>query len=173
MNRSMVIGLAAGAVAVTAGGAVAGYKMLGPQYADVTSVRPVMETVRTPREECRDVEVTQQAPVKDEKRIAGTAIGAVVGAVVGHQIGGGNGKKIATVAGAAGGGYAGNKVQQRMQERNTVTSTQQQCHTVYDESQKQNGYRVTYRFEGREQTVLMDRDPGDHLPVRDGQVVTN
>lgn len=40
----------------------------------------------------------------------GTGIGAVVGGVLGHQVGGGNGKKIATVAGALLGGYAGNEV---------------------------------------------------------------
>ena len=40
----------------------------------------------------------------------GTGIGAVVGGVLGHQVGGGNGKKLATVAGALLGGYAGNEV---------------------------------------------------------------
>jgi len=40
----------------------------------------------------------------------GTGIGAVVGGVLGHQVGGGNGKRIATVAGALLGGYAGNEV---------------------------------------------------------------
>lgn len=40
----------------------------------------------------------------------GTGIGAVVGGVLGHQVGGGNGKKIATVAGVLLGGYAGNEV---------------------------------------------------------------
>lgn len=40
----------------------------------------------------------------------GAGIGAVVGGVLGHQVGGGNGKKIATVAGVLLGGYAGNEV---------------------------------------------------------------
>lgn len=40
----------------------------------------------------------------------GTGIGAVVGGVLGNQIGGGNGKKLATVAGVLLGGYAGNEV---------------------------------------------------------------
>ncbi|MCA0393834.1 MAG: glycine zipper 2TM domain-containing protein [Proteobacteria bacterium] len=33
------------------------------------------------------------------------------------------------------------------------------------------GYDVTYRYDGVERTVRMDRDPGDRLPVIDGQVV--
>lgn len=40
----------------------------------------------------------------------GTGIGAVVGDVLGHQVGGGNGKKLATVAGVLLGGCAGNEV---------------------------------------------------------------
>lgn len=40
----------------------------------------------------------------------GTGVGAVVGGLLGHQIGGGNGKKLATVAGVLLGGYAGNEV---------------------------------------------------------------
>jgi uncharacterized protein YcfJ len=33
-------------------------------------------------------------------------------------------------------------------------------------------YKVTYRYEGQENTVRMDHKPGDRLPVVDGQVVT-
>ena len=33
------------------------------------------------------------------------------------------------------------------------------------------GYDVTYRYDGREQTVRLDDEPGDRLPVIDGQVV--
>jgi uncharacterized protein YcfJ len=34
------------------------------------------------------------------------------------------------------------------------------------------GYDVTYRYEGAEHTVRMDEEPGERLPVIDGQVVT-
>ena len=34
----------------------------------------------------------------------------MVGGLLGNQVGGGNGKKVATVAGALMGGYAGNEV---------------------------------------------------------------
>src|SRR3546814_3474104 len=37
--------------------------------------------------------------------VAGTILGGVAGGVLGHQIGGGHGKDVATVAGAAGGAY--------------------------------------------------------------------
>ena len=43
----------------------------------------------------------------------GIATGAVVGGLLGSQIGGGNGRTLATVAGAVGGGYLGNMAGQR------------------------------------------------------------
>jgi uncharacterized protein YcfJ len=36
--------------------------------------------------------------------------GAVIGGLIGNQVGGGNGKKLATVAGIIGGGYLGNQM---------------------------------------------------------------
>ena len=34
------------------------------------------------------------------------------------------------------------------------------------------GYDVTYSYQGRQQTVRLDEEPGDRLPVIDGEVVT-
>lgn len=113
----------------------------------------------------------QQAPTRDPHQITGSVIGAVVGGVLGHQVGGGSGKKIATVAGAAAGGYAGNRVQKNMQNRNTVTTTEQRCETVYDSHQERIGYDVHYRLGEEEGNVRMDRDPGERIPVRDGKLV--
>ena len=81
MNKSMLVGAVLGAVGVTAGGAVATYSLVdrGPNYAEVVAVQPVKETIKTPRQVCKDVAVTRQRPVKDQHQIAGTAIGAVVG----------------------------------------------------------------------------------------------
>jgi uncharacterized protein YcfJ len=173
VNKSLVTGLVIGAVVATAGGAIAGYKIMnhGDDYAQVLAVTPVMKTIRTPRQACHEEQHTQQAPTRDPKQVTGSVLGAVVGGVLGHQIGAGNGRKLATVAGAAAGGYAGNRVQKRMQEGNTVTTTEQRCETVYDSHKERTGYDVRYQLEGREQTVRMDHDPGERLPVRDGQVV--
>jgi len=43
----------------------------------------------------------------------GAVAGGVLGGVIGHQFGGGNGKKILTVVGAAGGAYAGHQVEKQ------------------------------------------------------------
>jgi len=109
--------------------------------------------------------------VKDEHQVIGTVAGAVIGGVLGHQIGGGTGRDIATVAGAAGGGYAGNRIQKNLQDKDTYNTTEQKCATVYDSSERRTGYEVRYRLNGQESTVRMDHDPGERIPVRDGQLV--
>ncbi len=51
---------------------------------------------------------------KGEGSGLGAVAGGVLGGVLGNQVGGGSGKKIATVAGAAGGAYAGHQVEKNM-----------------------------------------------------------
>jgi uncharacterized protein YcfJ len=176
MDKSMVTGLVIGAVVATAGGSIAGYKMLSkkdaaPDYAEVLNVAEVTETIQTPREVCEDVVVTRQQPVKDEHKILGTATGAILGGVLGNQVGGGSGKKIATVAGAVAGGYAGNKVQENMQKKDTYQTTERQCHTVMDSQENVIGYDVSYRIGDQEGLVRLDHDPGNRIPLQDGLLV--
>jgi uncharacterized protein YcfJ len=52
--------------------------------------------------------VQQAAPA--QPNYVGIGVGAVVGGLLGHQVGGGNGKKLATVAGVIGGGMLGNQI---------------------------------------------------------------
>jgi uncharacterized protein YcfJ len=130
----MVTGLVIGAVVAAGATAFAGLTMMhkAPEYAEVVNVTPLTKTIRTPHQDCHDETVTHQAPVKDEHQVIGTVAGAVIGGVLGHQIGGGTGRDIATVAGAAGGGYAGNRIQKNLQDKDTYTTTGQKCATVYD-----------------------------------------
>lgn len=53
------------------------------------------------------------APVQQGPSYVGVATGAVIGGLIGNQVGGGNGKKLATLAGVIGGGYLGNEIAQR------------------------------------------------------------
>jgi uncharacterized protein YcfJ len=173
MDNSMLKGLIIGGIAATAVGAVAGYKVVEKRtsYAEVLSVEPVVKVVSTPRQVCSDVVVTHKAPVKDPKRVTGAVVGAVLGGVVGNQIGDGDGQKLATVASAAAGGYAGSKVQKRMQEGNTYQTTEQRCRTVHDTTEHPDGYDVRYELDGEQGTVHMDHFPGDRIPVREGELV--
>ena len=175
MDKSMIKGIAVGGVAmvVLGAGAVTGYKsMAKPQFAEVVAAKEVFETVVTPREKCDTVQVQHQAPVKDDKRIAGSVVGGIAGGLLGSTIGGGDGKKLATVAGAVAGGYAGNRVQKNLQEKDVTTTSEQRCRTVSEKSQKLVGYNVTYRLDGKEGVVRMSSKPGSTLPVKNGQVVS-
>lgn len=172
MNKSMIIGTILGAGVATAGGAIGSYQLLkAPDYAEVISSTPVVKQTKIPHEECHDETVVHQKPVKDENRIAGKLIGAVAGGVLGHQVGGGSGKKVATVAGAVAGGYAGDKVQSNMQKNDTYTTVEKRCKTTYETREDITGYDVVYRLEDKESSVRLDYDPGNKIPVENGQLV--
>jgi outer membrane lipoprotein SlyB len=71
----------------------------------------------TPAAECADcgrVTAVHVVEKQGDSNAVGLIAGGVAGAVLGHQVGGGFGKDLATVAGAAGGAYAGKKIQENM-----------------------------------------------------------
>ncbi|GHH49148.1 MULTISPECIES: glycine zipper 2TM domain-containing protein [Gammaproteobacteria] len=139
-------------------------------YATVIGTEPVRETstTSTPREVCNDVVVQEHVPRKDPNNIAGTAAGALIGGVLGNQVGGGDGRKLATVAGAVGGAFAGRAIQQRHADNNVVSRTERQCHTenATSESSRVVGYNVTYRnADGTTGTMRMDSKPGSRIAM--------
>ena len=82
--------------------------------------RPLHRRLRPPpmhRLRRRAVGPRRRGEGQDQSGV-GMVAGGVLGGVLGHQIGGGRGKTVATVAGAAGGAYVGNKVEQN---KNTKT----------------------------------------------------
>ncbi len=87
----------------------------------------------------------------------GAVAGGVVGGLLGNQVGGGSGKKIATVAGAAGGAYAGHQAEKHL--KSTVR------------------YDVTVRMDdGSTRTFSYDAQPayqaGSKVRVVDGVLTT-
>jgi outer membrane lipoprotein SlyB len=70
---------------------------------------------------CGSVTDIKTVQIKGEGTGLGVVAGGVLGGVLGHQVGAGRGKDVATVAGAAGGAYAGNQV-----EKNAKSKTQYQ-----------------------------------------------
>lgn len=172
MNKQLFIGGVIGAVAATAVGGLAGYRFLDSgEYAEVVAVDPYMKSVTTPRQECREHVVSRKKPVKDPHQVTGTIAGAVIGGVLGNQIGGGSGRDIATATGAVAGGYAGNKIQEKVQDGNTEQQLEHVCRTVYDTSEVQDGYEVTYRIDDQERVVHMAEDPGRRIALDNGEPV--
>jgi outer membrane lipoprotein SlyB len=62
--------------------------------------------------------VTSVTPIQRDGTGSGTGAiaGGVLGGVLGNQVGGGDGKSIATLLGAIGGGFAGNAVEKKMKK---------------------------------------------------------
>ena len=131
-------------------------------------VDPVRESSNNPQQVCRDQTVTHTAPPKDQHRIAGTAIGAVAGGLLGHMVGGGKGNTLATVAGAVGGGYAGNRIEASHQQPQVTSSVERRCSTVNNPGSQIVAYDVRYVYNGVTRTVRMDHDPGDRVQVQEG-----
>jgi uncharacterized protein YcfJ len=139
-------------------------------YAQVIGTDPVRETssVSTPHEECNDVVVQQQAPRRDPRNIGGTVGGAAAGGLIGNQVGSGNGRKLATIAGAIGGAFAGRAIEQHHAENKVVSHTEHQCHTVTSTSQSSRvvAYNVTYRNpDGTTGTMRMGSKPGSRISL--------
>lgn len=148
-----------------------------PRFAQVVAVQPVTESIAagTPHQVCRDEQVAVAETYKDKHQIGGAVIGGLVGAIAGHQVGGGKGRQLATVGGAAAGALAGHEIQKRHQENNNSRmETRNVCHTVTDRTTTTRtvAYDVTYLLNGQAGHVRMDHDPGmgTGLPVRDGRV---
>ena len=93
-----------------------------PQPTVIVKEKPVVKVVEKTRvvhakpqpvryEEPR---YSQPAPAPAQQpNYVGIGTGAVIGGLIGNQIGGGNGKKLATLAGVIGGGYLGNEIAKR------------------------------------------------------------
>ena len=172
MNKSLITGLVVGGVAVSAAGALAGYKTMdNRRSAEVIDVEPLTRMVRTPRQVCSEEIVSHRAATNDPQRVTGAVVGAVAGGVIGNQIGHGTGQTVATVAGAAAGGYAGSKVQKSMQDNKSTQTVEQRCRTVYDSATEPDGYKVSYRLGQQQGTVHTDYAPGGRIPVENGRLV--
>lgn len=82
---------------------------------------PAQAAVRTHCASCGTVVSTRSyARAAEHGSGLGVAGGALVGGLLGNHVGGGRGRTLATVAGAVGGGYAGNEIEKRARAR-TVT----------------------------------------------------
>jgi hypothetical protein len=108
---------------------------------------------------CTDCGKVSSVEIKEkagESGAVGLIAGGVAGALLGHQVGGGRGKDLATVAGAAGGAYAGKKVEENMKATKVWV-----VHVQYD-----NGHKASFDF---------DKDPGmkagDHIKASGKSIV--
>ena len=114
------------------------------------AAQPAAQTSKTATAQCQgcgkvvDVQVVEK---KGEGSALGLIGGGVAGALLGNQIGAGRGKTLATIAGAAGGAYAGKKV-----EENVTATNVWQVSVRFDD-----GEEATYTFEQNPKFAAGDR----------------
>jgi len=72
---------------------------------------------------CGVIDSIKIVSVQDKPSGVGAIVGGVAGAIVGHQVGGGTGKDLATIGGAAGGAYLGNEVEKGTKRHETFRVT--------------------------------------------------
>jgi outer membrane lipoprotein SlyB len=115
------------------------------------------ESTRTTRApvcyECGRIESVTTVQSQSAPTGVGMVAGGVIGGLLGNQVGGGNGKKLMTVAGAVGGGYAGHEIEK---SRST--------HTTYQvRVRMEDGTLRTFPFNNAPQW-----NTGDRIRVVDG-----
>jgi uncharacterized protein YcfJ len=91
-----------------------------PLAASATEYR----TIEHPRQECWN----ERMPVQSAGSALGPIIGGIAGGILGNQVGGGNGKVVATAAGAMTGAVVGD----RLSSGSSYYQTVQRCKTVVD-----------------------------------------
>jgi uncharacterized protein YcfJ len=137
-----------------------------PIYADVLDVVPITQTTDVPQKVC----TTQAVQVRQPERFGdkdGMVVGALVGGLLGNQVGGGDGRKVATVAGLVGGGYAGREIDRRHRGGRVATENQRVCHTETRQKSSTVGYEVSYELDGRVQSRRMSKKPSDQIWLGD------
>jgi len=169
--------LAASALAATP--VFAGYPGDYPSdydVAEVLSAEPLLRQVRVavPQRECHAE--TRYVPVSGSRggttTTAGSMlIGGLIGAVIGHQIDDRRSRNSGTIAGALIGTAIGHEAAQGdarvgFGEYRAIDAERCEVHTVERVEERIEGYRVTYRYNGRTYATQMPRDPGATLRVR-------
>jgi outer membrane lipoprotein SlyB len=105
---------------------------------------PVSAKTQTAKVACSDcgrVIAVSMTEKEGEGGAVGMIAGGVTGALLGRQVGGGFGKDLATIAGAAGGAYAGKKIEEKVKTHNVWTVSVQYG----------DGHKKSFDF---------DKDPG-------------
>lgn len=142
--------------------------------AKVVHVDPIVKVVEvsTPERVCWNETVRHyRQPAGHRTQSYGPALlGGVVGGVLGNQFGDGRERRIMTVAGALLGASVGHGVSKRHHQPSgrTYSTTERYCdiqNTVHEE-ERIDGYRVTYRYRGREFVTRTVDHPGRTLRVK-------
>ena len=97
--------------------------------------------------ECGKVTAVVTGEKAGDSSAVGLIAGGVAGALLGNQVGSGHGRQLATVAGAAGGAYAGKKIEEKAKSSKVWT-----VHVKYED-----GRQAAFNFDHDPQLLSGDR----------------
>jgi uncharacterized protein YcfJ len=190
----LLAGAALIATDATAGNPHHGHGGPAIEYAKVVDVQPLIRLVRTevPVRECYETTAWRQVPVNGHGHgpayasappsragvIGGTIAGGVIGGLIGDRFGGGEGRDAMRLLGTLVGATVGHETAVRragwqqaaaapppawQSEPYPVT----ECTTRYEHRSQEvtDGYRVTYRYKGRDYVTHTPEHPGSRIPV--------
>ncbi len=129
--------------------------------AEVMSAIPIFQQINQPRQECWSDAQEGANSVSSEHSYTGAILGGLAGGLLGNTVGGGNGKIAATAVGAATGAMAGNY----LGNQSTQQQPQQHCETRDHYQQVLTGYTVTFRYNGKTMSTIMQQKPGHFIAV--------
>jgi uncharacterized protein YcfJ len=128
-------------------------------------VQPHYVTKSVPYQSCRQVANTTYVQ-QNQSTAAGTVIGGLAGGALGTQFGQGHGRTAATIGGAVLGALAGNRIEANMNQPQAQTNYATICKTKHANKKTQQGYEVTYLYNGQQAMVVMPTAPtGSTIPV--------
>ncbi len=126
--------------------------------AQVINVQPHYVTKLVPYQSCRQITSTTYTQ-PNQPTGAGTLIGGLAGGALGTQLGHGNGRTAATIGGAVLGALAGNQIEANMDQPQAQTNYSTSCKTKYASRKTQQGYEVTYLYNGQQGMSVMPLAP--------------
>ena len=136
------------------------------EWARVVSTTPVIQQVTVPRQVCN----TEQAVVQQQKSGAGALMGAIAGGAMGNAVGVGSGKTAATVLGIIGGAVVGDNIEGAPPAQ---VQNVQHCRMQNFYESRTVGYNVAYEYAGKQYSVQMPQDPGQHILLQITPVVSS
>ncbi len=153
-------------------------------YARVLKVTPLYRQVQVnvPERQCWDEKVVHHQPGRSRggyQSYTPHILGGVAGGVIGNQFGKGSGNTILTVAGALLGGSLGRDTARHHRRYSepgySYTTNETRCETrnSYRTEEREDGYQVKYRYNGRTYTTRMDYPPGKKIQVNVQVVPSN
>lgn len=144
--------------------------------ATVIDVEPNYRVMKVPYQHCVmekvPVRVSYYAPDdfssnRAPQNNSDALMGAIVGGALGSTIGKGDGRKAATAIGAYIGYQAGKDSRQQHEPNQTMTEYRMmnKCHVKFKAETVQDGYVVTYQYNGKIETTILPYRPGKVLEI--------